>query len=69
MNAIKAGGLYAATFLYNPTMAGSAVNLARLVAHNCGLAELNEPAVPQRIQLDATTVTKENVDKFLPIGF
>ena len=69
MNAIKAGGLYAATFLYNPTMAGSAVNLARLVAHNCGLAELNEPAVPQRIQLDATTITKENVDQYMALGF
>jgi ribose transport system substrate-binding protein len=69
MEAIKAGGLYAATFLYNPTMAGSAVNLARLIAHGCGLEELNEPAVPQRIQLDATTVTKDNVDQFLPLGF
>ena len=69
MNSIKLGGLYAATFLYNPTMAGSAVNLARLVAHNCGFTELNEPAVPQRIQLDATTVTKANVDKYLGLGF
>jgi ribose transport system substrate-binding protein len=69
MNAIKTGGLYAATFLYNPTMAGSAVNLARLIAHGCGLAELNEPAVPQRIQLDATTVTKDNVDQYMELGF
>jgi ribose transport system substrate-binding protein len=69
MTAIKAGGLYAATFLYNPTMAGSAVNLARLIAHGCGLSELNEPAVPQRIQLDATTVTKDNVDQYLALGY
>jgi ribose transport system substrate-binding protein len=69
MNAIKEGGIYAATFLYNPVMSASAVNLARLVAHGCGLAELAEPAVPQRIQLDATTVTKDNVDKYLPLGF
>ncbi len=69
MSAIKEGGIYAATFLYNPAMAASAVNLARLIAHGCGLSELAEPAVPQRIQLDATTVTKDNVDKYLGLGF
>ena len=69
MNAIKEGGIYAATFLYNPVMSASAVNLARLIAHGCGLSELSEPAVPQRIQLDATTVTQDNVDQYLPYGF
>ena len=34
---IKAGGLYAATYLYSPTMAGSAVNMARLIALGQGL--------------------------------
>ena len=69
MEAIKAGGIYAATFLYNPVMSASAVNLARLIAHGCGLSELSEPQVPQRIQLDASTVTQENVDQYLPLGF
>jgi ribose transport system substrate-binding protein len=69
MDAIKEGGIYAATFLYNPIMSASAVNLARLAAHGCGLSELSEPEIPQRIQLDATTVTKENVDEYLPLGF
>lgn len=69
MDAIKEGGIYAATFLYNPVMSASAVNLARLIAHGCGLSELSEPAVPQRIQLDATTVTQENVDQYLQYGF
>ena len=69
MNAIKEGGIYAATFLYNPVMSASAVNLARLIAHGCGLEELSEPQVPQRIQLDASTVTAENVDQYLPLGF
>ena len=32
MKQIKEGGLYRATFLYNPNMAASAVNMARLVA-------------------------------------
>lgn len=69
MDAIKEGGIYVATFLYNPVMSASAVNLARLIAQGCGLSELSEPAVPQRIQLDATTVTQENVDQYLQYGF
>ena len=31
MDQIKEGGLYRATFLYNPNMAASAVNMARLI--------------------------------------
>ncbi|HEY8170943.1 MAG TPA: substrate-binding domain-containing protein [Candidatus Limnocylindria bacterium] len=69
MAAIQEGGIYAATFLYNPIMAASAVNLARLVAHGCGMSDLAESQVPQRIQLDATTVTQENVDQYEQYGF
>ena len=64
MDLIKEGGLYAATFLYNPSMSASAVSLARLIAKGCGLTELAEPEVPQVIQLAASTVTKDNVDQF-----
>ena len=32
MEQIKKGGLYRATFLYNPSMSSSAINLARLIA-------------------------------------
>ena len=32
MKQIKEGGLYRATFLYNPNMAATAVNMARLIA-------------------------------------
>ena len=42
-------------------MSGSAVSLAKLIAEKKGMAELVEPEVPSRIQLPATTVTKENV--------
>jgi len=69
MAAIKEGGIYAATFLYNPIMSASAVNLARLIAHGCGLTDLAESQVPQRIQLDATTVTEENVEQYEQYGF
>jgi ribose transport system substrate-binding protein len=61
MDRIEAGGLYRATFLYNPTMSASAVNLAALIARGEGMADLTEPEVPSRIQVPATTVTKDNV--------
>ena len=61
MERIKEGGLYRATFLYNPSMSASAIRLARLIAREQGLEELAEPEVPSRIQVPATTVTKENV--------
>ena len=37
MKQIKEGGLYRATFLYNPNMAASAVNMARLIGLGRGL--------------------------------
>ena len=43
---IEAGGLYAATYLYSPSMAGSAVNMARLIALGEGFSDLVEPEVP-----------------------
>jgi ribose transport system substrate-binding protein len=42
-------------------MSGSAVSIAKLIAEKKGLSELREPEVPSRIELPATTVTKENV--------
>lgn len=69
MKRIKDGGLYRATFLYNPVMSASAVRLARLIARNQGMQELAEPEVPSRIQVPATTVTKDNVDKLMDLGF
>ena len=69
MERIEAGGLYRATFLYNPTMSASAVRLARLIARGQGLEELTEPEVPSRIQVPATTVTKENVADVKELGF
>ncbi|MFT5221891.1 MAG: ribose transport system substrate-binding protein [Glaciecola sp.] len=62
MDQIAEGGLYRATFLYNPSMAASAVRLARLIALGAGMSDLVEPGVPSRITLPATTVTADNVD-------
>jgi ribose transport system substrate-binding protein len=69
MDLIQEGGLYAATFLYNPSMSASAVRVARLIALGQGFAELVEPEVPSRIELPATTVTQDNVDDFIDLGF
>ena len=60
-DAIEEGGLYSSTYLYNPTMAGSAVNMARLIARGEGMADLTEPEVPSEIVVPPTEVTQENV--------
>jgi ribose transport system substrate-binding protein len=69
MDRIEAGGLYRATFLYNPSMSASAIRLARLIVRGEGLEELAEPEVPSRIQVPATPVTKENVASVKDLGF
>jgi ribose transport system substrate-binding protein len=69
MDAIQEGGLYSATFLYNPSMSASAVRVARLIALGQGFEELAEPEVPSRIELTATTVTQDNVENFIDLGF
>jgi ribose transport system substrate-binding protein len=69
MKQIKAGGLYRATFLYNPNMAASAVNLARLVALGQGLPELVPPEVPRQLVVPAAVVTKDNVAKYEKYAF
>ena len=69
MDRIEAGGLYRATFLYNPVMSASAIELANLIARGEGLTELAEPEVPSRIQVPATTVTKENVADLKDLGY
>jgi ribose transport system substrate-binding protein len=69
MDAIKTGGLYRATFLYNPTMAASGVALARLLARNQGLQDLTEPIIPNMIVMQAQGVFQENVDQFMPLAF
>ncbi|CAA9467077.1 MAG: Ribose ABC transport system, periplasmic ribose-binding protein RbsB [uncultured Solirubrobacteraceae bacterium] len=69
MDRIKAGGLYRATFLYNPSMSASAIRMARLIARGEGFEELTEPEVPSHITVPATTVTKDNVEAVQELGF
>jgi ribose transport system substrate-binding protein len=69
MEQIKEGGLYAATFLYNPNMAASAVNMARLIALGEGFEELVPPEVPRQLIVPAATVTQDNVDEYEQYAF
>ncbi|MFI0452548.1 ABC transporter substrate-binding protein [Actinomadura sp. 6N118] len=69
MREIKAGGLLEATVTYSPTMAGSAIKVARLLAQGRGMGDLVELQVPQSITLASETITKANVDRYLPLGF
>ena len=69
MKQIKEGGLYRATFLYNPNMAGTAVNMARLIGLGEGFSELVPPEVPRQVIVPAAVVTKDNVDQYEQYAF
>jgi len=70
MREIKADkGVLKATVLYPPTMAASAIQLGRLIVQTKGMSDLSQKEVPASITLYSATVTKENVDQYLPLGF
>jgi len=70
MDLIKAdSGVLKATVLYSPSMASSAISLARLIAQNKGMGDLIEREVPASITTFSAVVTKDNVDDYLSIGF
>ncbi len=68
-NIAKGDSAVKASFLYNPAMAGSAVNLAYLIATKGKIDELWEPEVPRRITVRATTATKDNAGQFIELGY
>ena len=69
MDQIKQGGLYRATFLYNPNMAATAVNMGRLLAQGEGFPELVPPEVPRQLVVPAAVVTKDNVSDYEKYAF
>jgi ribose transport system substrate-binding protein len=69
MKQIAEGDLYRATFLYNPNMAASAVNMARLIGLGQGFPELVPPEVPRQIIVPAAVVTKDNVAEYEKYAF
>jgi ribose transport system substrate-binding protein len=70
MEHIKAGDSpLVCTVTYPPSMASSAISLARLIAQGKGLSDLVEKQVPASITLASETITKDNVDKYMSLGF
>jgi ribose transport system substrate-binding protein len=70
MEAIKAdNSVLKATVTYSPSMAASAISIARLIGQKKGFSDLVENDVPAHITLASATVTKENVDQYLSTGF
>ncbi|HEV8556259.1 MAG TPA: substrate-binding domain-containing protein [Actinophytocola sp.] len=58
-----------ATVTYSPSMASSAISLARLIGQNRKMSDLVELQVPKEIILASETITKENAGQYLPLGF
>jgi ribose transport system substrate-binding protein len=70
MDQIKAdNGVIKATVLYSPSMAASAISLARLLGQSKGMDDLVEREVPTSITTFSAVVTKDNVDRYLTAGF
>ncbi|PRX48581.1 monosaccharide ABC transporter substrate-binding protein (CUT2 family) [Prauserella shujinwangii] len=70
MERIKADdSVIKATVLYSPSMASSAIAMARLIAQNKGMSDLAEHEVPASITTYSAVVTKENVDQYMDVGF
>ncbi|MFI7679660.1 substrate-binding domain-containing protein [Actinophytocola sp. NPDC049390] len=70
MDHIKAdNNVLKATVLYNPSMASSAVSLARLLGQSKGMGDLAEHEIPSSITTYSAVVTKENVDDYMDVGF
>jgi ribose transport system substrate-binding protein len=58
-----------ATVTYSPSMASSAISLARLIGQGRGMADLVELQVPKEIILASETIIKENAANYLKLGF
>ncbi|MET9496022.1 substrate-binding domain-containing protein [Streptomyces sp. NPDC006552] len=70
MQAIQAGdSVLRATVLYPPTMAASAIDLARALGQGKGISGMAEFEIPAHVTLFSAVVDKDNVDKYLPTGF
>jgi ribose transport system substrate-binding protein len=58
-----------ATVTYSPSMASSAISLARLIGQGRGMSDLVELQVPKEIVLASETITRANVGDYLKLGF
>ncbi|MFJ8106040.1 substrate-binding domain-containing protein [Streptomyces sp. NPDC096132] len=62
-------GVLKATVLYPPTMAASAIDLARALGQSKGVSGLAEHEIPASLTLYSAVVDKDNVDQYMPTGF
>ncbi|MEV4709476.1 substrate-binding domain-containing protein [Actinoplanes sp. NPDC049316] len=70
IDAIKADNTpLKATVTYSPSMASSAISLARLIGQGKGMSDLVELQVPKEITLASETITKENAEQYSKLGF
>ncbi|WP_448317294.1 substrate-binding domain-containing protein [Streptomyces sp. CO7] len=68
--AIKADdGVLKATVLYPPTMAASAIDLARALGQGKGVSGLAEFEIPSQVTAYSAVVDKSNVDQYMSVGF
>ncbi|MEW2134200.1 substrate-binding domain-containing protein [Streptomyces sp. NPDC005435] len=58
-----------ATVLYPPTMAASAIDLARALGQNKGVGGLAEFEIPASLTLYSAVVDKDNVGRYMSTGF
>jgi len=65
----KDASVLKATVTYSPSMASSAISLARLIGQGRGMSDLVELQVPKEIILASETITKENASKYVKLGF
>jgi ribose transport system substrate-binding protein len=66
---IKDDSVLKATVTYSPSMASSAISLARLIGQGKGMSDLVELQVPKEITLASETITKDNAAKYAKLGF
>jgi ribose transport system substrate-binding protein len=70
MDLIKAdSGPVKATVLYSPSMASSAIALARLLGQAKGLGDLAEHEIPANITTYSAVVTKQNAANYADVAF
>ncbi|MPY49413.1 substrate-binding domain-containing protein [Streptomyces acidicola] len=62
-------GVLKATVLYPPTMAASAIDLARALGQGKGVGGLAEFEIPASMTLYSAVVDKDNVDQYMSTGF
>ncbi|MDT0541891.1 MULTISPECIES: substrate-binding domain-containing protein [unclassified Streptomyces] len=62
-------GVLKATVLYPPSMAASAIDLARALGQSKGIGGLSQYEIPASLTVYSAVVDKDNVDQYMSTGF